>query len=605
MKIKPSLFFGLLFATAAYAQVAVIPQPVKIKAKEGTFAIGNQIGITAESGNADATRAVAYFTKLMKVRAGIDLDQGPESSGGKILFTSQKIPSGLPVDGYLLDITPEYIMVRANDYGGFFYGIQTMMQLMPPEVFGSPSKPLRKIPVTCVEVQDWPRFAWRGMMLDCSRQFFTIDEVKRYIDSLAIHKINIFHWHLTDDDGWRIEIKAWPELTRKGAWRGKDCVLSASQGSSPAEKYGGFYTQEEIREVVQFALERNVQILPEIDVPGHGLAVTASYPDVLCDTDDNSASIQGVRKNVWCAGREANFEMLDDIIRETTALFPFGYIHIGGDEVNHKYWETCSRCQALAERKGFENMGNIQSYFIQRMQKILKNYDRKLIGWNDILDDGSLGEDAAIMSWVSAEPGFLAAKQGHPVVMSPSPYTYFDMAQYPGERGHSWSGVIDTEKTYSFDPVGESELTTSQKENILGVEACLWAEYLDKPEKQVEFQTYPRLCALAEVGWTPQAQRNWTDFSDRLGRAHLARLEQLGVRFRVPHPTATAQKGMVTIIPPYSCADVRYTLDGSEPTVQSVRWSGVPFPCENLELLRMATLLESGSTSSVIRGGER
>ena len=347
MKKYTPLLFGVIFATVAFAQetdLGIIPRPVQISVLEGTFALDGGARLLVESDNVEAARAAGYFTGLLKERTGIALNKSPAADGGKILFTSQRLPADLPAEGYLLEVAPDGITVRAGDYGGFFYGIQTMMQLMPVEVFGSSSYPETKIPVACAEIQDWPRFSWRAMLLDCSRPFFTVEEVKRYIDYLAIHKINVFHWHLTDDDGWRIEIKSWPELTRKGAWRGKNEVLPPSHGSSPAEKYGGFYTQEEIREVVQFALERNIQILPEIDAPGHSRAVTASYPETLCDTDDDSVSEQGVKKNVWCAGREANFEMLDDIIRETAALFPFGYIHVGGDEVNQKGWASCTRC---------------------------------------------------------------------------------------------------------------------------------------------------------------------------------------------------------------------------------------------------------------------
>ncbi len=603
-----ALRLATLLATVVSIQateLAIIPKPMQAKALDGTFIIDNQTGIAGERDNIDARRAGRYFAELLKARTGIALKNAKEADGPIIHLTSQKLPADLPADGYLLDIAPRGIVIRAGDYGGFFYGIQTLMQLMPPEIYNPSAHPEKSIPVACASIMDHPRFVWRAMMLDCSRQFFTADEVKRYIDHLAVHKINIFHWHLTDDDGWRIEIKAWPELTNKGAWRGKDCVLPASRGSSEDEKYGGYYTQEQIRGIVQDALKRNIQILPEIDLPGHSLGVTASYPETLCDTDDNSASVQGVTKNVWCAGREANYEMIDDILRETAALFPFGYIHIGGDEVNKKYWASCSRCQALMKKEGFKNVGNIQNYFIRRMEDTLAKYGRRIIGWNEILHGGKLKQDTTVMSWTGTGPGFHAAKLGHPVVMSPGPYTYFDMAQYPGERGHWWAGVVDTQKTYSFDPMAGNDLTDAQKGNILGVAGCLWAEYLDKPERQEEFQTYPRLCALAELCWTPQKQRDWDDFSERLGDTHLARLEQMDIHYRVPHPTATVRKGMVTIAPPYSSANVRYTLDGSEPTDQSAQWNGKPFPCENTGLLRMQTFRDSGRTSPVIKGAKQ
>jgi hexosaminidase len=607
MKAIIPLLCGILLGTVLHgraAEVSIVPQPVSVTAGEGFFGLDGRTGLAMEPGNPHAVRAAAYFKRYMQEHTGISLETNPQIEGAGILFTAQGAPSDLPAEGYLLEVVPEGITVRAGDYGGFFYGIQTLLQLMPPGVYGSSDRTMERIPVRCAGITDWPRFAWRGMLLDCSRQFFPVEEVKRYIDGLAVHKINIFHWHLTDDDGWRIEIKAWPELTRRGAWRGKDCVLPASHGSSPDEVYGGFYTQEDIRDVVDYAAERNIQVLPEIDVPGHSQAVTASYPETLCDSDEDSASVQGVRKNVWCAGREANFEMLNDIVRETASLFPFGYIHIGGDEVNHRYWASCTRCRSLMDGNDIESVEDIQDYFIRRMEEILRRHGRKTIGWNEILEGGNLGKDTAVMSWTSTEPGFRAARQGHPVVMSPGPYTYFDMAQYPGERGHNWAGVIDAQKTYSFDPLRGNELDESQQRNILGVEACLWSEYLDKPERQIDIQTYPRLCALAELCWTPQERRNWNDFADRLGRAHLTRLEELDIRYRVPHPTATVRKGRVTILPPYAGADVRYTLDGTEPVRASAPWNGTPFPCENPQRLRMKTFRASGRISSTIRGAE-
>jgi hexosaminidase len=538
--------------------------------------------------------------KVLEDRVPINL--GIAEANGTIRFKTAD-PGNSNPEAYKLTVGRTHILIQAKTYGGFANAIQTLRQLMPAKAYGRTDE--AGVDLQCVEIADYPRFKWRGMMLDCSRQFFDVDTVKNYIDYLAMHKINVFHWHLTDDDGWRMEVKGYPELTAKGAWRGKDCVLKASRGSSPDGRYGGFYTQEQIKEIVAYALERNVNIMPEIDVPGHGRSATASYPEILCDsTVDAGKSVQGVKSNVWCAGREENFKMLDAIITQCAELFPFEYIHIGGDEVNKKAWSTCRRCKKLMADQNMKNVGNVQNYFIRRMETIVRSHGKKMMGWNEILHGGELKKDTAIMAWIGTGPGYHAAKKGHPVIMSPGPYTYFDMAQYPGERGHWWAGVVSTEKTYSFDPMKNNDLKPEQLKNIFGVEACLWSEYLDTPEGQIWYQTFPRLCALAEVCWTPQKERSWEDFNERLHRTHLDRLDALKVAYRVPHPTAKYRKGMVTIAPPYRTEAVRYTTNGKEPTENSPLWSGKQFLCENTGMLRMKTFRPNGRTSPTIRGAK-
>jgi hexosaminidase len=589
-----------------YSKINIIPKPVKAEKLSGSFVIDQNSEITFSENNQVAKKAARFFSHQCKTRMGLELKDTnihacEDTKTHAINFLVADSSLKIPKEGYTLSVSQESIEVRANDYAGFFYGIQSILQLMPTEVFQAGGAKLSKVNVDCATITDYPRFVWRAMMLDCSRQFFDTNYIKRYIDYLASLKMNVFHWHLTDDDGWRIEIKSWPKLTQKGAWRGKGCVLPASRGSKPDEVYGGFYTQEEIKEIVAYGLARNVNILPEIDVPGHSLAVTASYPEVLCKSKNNSKSVQGIRKNVWCAGRDENFKMIDDIIREVTTLFPFQYIHIGGDEVNKSYWKSCEHCQNLMKEKGFRHVSNIQNYFIRRLEKIVKSHHRSMIGWNEIMHGGELEKDTAIMSWTGTGPGYAAAKKGHPVIMAPGPYTYFDMAQYPGERGHWWAGIINTQKTYSFDPMSGHNLHQSEIKNIFGVEACLWGEFLDKPKNQADFQTFPRLCALAEIAWTPQSQRQWTEFNSRLASGYLKRLDAWKIHYRIPTPTATVRKGFVTIHPPFPGAKIYYTTDGSVPTKASTLWDGQPKQISTAGL-RMVTIQDNGTISPIIKG---
>ncbi len=584
---------SMVSCLAAESIQPIVPRPVSAAYGKSFFTLERRVPVTYQNSNEDAAKASAFLVKFLKGK-GLSLRRIQGSSG--ITFTSAKVPSDLPKEGYVLKVASDKVEVRAKDYAGFFYGIQSLLQLMPPSVYDKASGSVK---VRCAEIKDWPRFGWRGMMLDCSRQFFSKDVVKRYIDIMAYHKLNVFHWHLTDDDGWRLEVKKYPLLTKKGAWRGKGCVLNASRGSSPDEVYGGYYTQEDIREIVAYASERNIDILPEIDVPGHSLAVTKSYPETLCQGGDDTKSVQGVKQNTWCAGRDENFKMIEQIVKEASELFPFEYMHIGGDEVNHGPWKKCPRCQKLMKEKGMKNVGNIQNYFIRRMEKIVRSHGKKMIGWNEILHGGKLEQDTSIMSWIGVGPGIHAAKLGHKVIMAPGPYNYFDMAQYRGERGHWWAGVVPAKKTYSYNPWGDVELPEEQIRNIFGVHACLWSEFLDKPKGYLWHQTYPRLCALAEVAWTPQKDRDWDSFMNTMGNYHLKRLANLKVDYRVPDPDIYIADDVISINKPYAGADVRYTLDGSEPTEKSVAYKK-PFAKKPHQQVKARTVSPEGRLGRVI-----
>jgi len=449
--------------------------------------------------------------------------------------------------------------------------------------------------IPCIQIEDWPRFVWRGMMLDCSYQFVEISYLKKYIDWLAVHKINIFHWHLTDNQGWRIEIKKYPELTGKGADLGALGIIWKDTSKSICRVDRGFYTQKQIKEVVKYALERNIQILPEIDFPGHSNAVLNAYPELACDLDTTMDY-----DNVWCAGNPKTSEMIEDIFTEVAQLFPFEYIHIGGDEVSSTYWNHCKKCKQFMINHQLHDASKIQGILTTNLETFFKKLNKKIIGWNEILKFGELDNGTAIMSWTGTEPGQQAARNGNKVVMSPAPYTYFDMHQSLGEYAHWWAGVVDYQKTYSYNPMGLWTKDSIPSNNIIGVEACLWGRFLDRPNR-ADYQTFPRLCAFAEVGWSNQESRDINDFQKRLTQSHYKRLTNMDIHFRLDPPNTEINKGMISIIPPFYGAVVRYTTDGTLPVSTSPVWEK-PFAIDSVQKLRACTFFENTNLSPVTAG---
>lgn len=608
IRIALLLCLGMVVSLCAedvsHRWMGLVPRPVQWQADDGQFQLESDTVLVVSS---DQLVAEAEFlAEVLAGPTGFDLPVHWKVVSGRPrieLVLSTTAPDGVEFgpEGYHLQVEPDVVRITGAEAAGVFYGGQTLRQLFPVEAYAPSRQAGVDWSIPCGSVVDRPRFAWRGMMLDVSRHFFSTEYVKRYIDQLALHKINLFHWHLTDDDGWRLEIKAYPKLTEQGAWRGDDEVLPPSRGSG-SERYGGFYTQDEIREIVAYAARRHISILPEIDMPGHSRAITATYPETLPTVFTDSKSVQGVVANAISPAREENYVMLEKVFAEVADLFPFEYIHIGGDEVNHKLWKDCPQIKALMEREGLKNLSQVQQYFTHRLEGIFARQGRKIIGWNEILHGGRLSQETAVMSWISAKPGIAAARDGHPVVMTPGPYTYFDM-KYPGagEKGHWWAGIVSSEKVYSFDPLGLEGLDDAAQSRVLGVQACLWTEFVDSPQR-ADYQTYPRLCALAEVAWTPQADRSWDDFRPRLG-AQLTRLDHYGTAFRVPPPSALVDEGLVTVRPPFPEAAVHYTTDGSEPGESSRRYDA-PFALEDPDQLKMQTIL-GARTSKVIAGAER
>jgi hexosaminidase len=598
-----------LVANAAQSvpgEAGIVPKPVKLEAGTGTFPLSAQCNILYQKNSPDSKAAAEYLAETWRkvMKLPLPVQAASEPMRGSILLTTAGAEASLGKEGYHLEVTPKGVTIKAPQPAGLFYGVQTLRQLLPTGTFG-PSKVFTGEPlaIPCLRVEDYPRFGWRGLQLDVSRHFFDVQFVKRYLDHLALHKINVFHWHLTDDDGWRVEIKKYPKLTQVGAWRGPKEALPPSYGSGN-QRYGGFYTQDQIREVIRYATGRHILIVPEVDVPAHSRVAIVAYPELLCAGDPYKfKSAQEVSGNVLCPSQELTYAFLEGVFGELADLFPGPYIHVGGDERPQGPWEQCDRCLKRMKDEHLADGRFLQDRFLKRLQVFLKSRGKTMVGWDELEQESVLDKDYVVMAWQSVEAGLAAARKGYPVVMASSPFTYFDLAysEEPAEPGQRWAGVVSVEKTYSFDPK-PADLAPDLANRILGVEGCLWSEMLVTPDRP-DYMAYPRVCALAEVAWTPQSERAWPDFWARLCQKHLARLDAAGIAYRIPPPTARQSGSQITIILPYEGAQVRYTLDGSEPGRNSTLYSQ-PFELSKDRLLKMRTFRPAGRASRTITGVE-
>ncbi|HWF18391.1 MAG TPA: beta-N-acetylhexosaminidase, partial [Verrucomicrobiae bacterium] len=449
------------------------------------------------------------------------------------------------------DATPGGVTIKASTQAGLFYGVQTLLELFPPQIFSinTLKNVAWNIPYS-VHIEDQPRFQWRGFMLDCARHFFSKDDVKRVLDEMALHKLNMFHWHLTDDQAWRIEIKKYPKLTEVGAWRANAALVpydnAGDQGNAhpawsaaPASafgadgRYGGFYTQDDVREVVVYAAERHITVVPEIEMPGHSVAALAAYPELSCVDGHFSTDINaGVNHGVFCVGNPKVIQFLDDVLTEVFQLFPAKYVHIGGDEVDRKAksetWGKDPACLALMKEHSYTNLDQLQGWFTGQMGKFISAHGKTLVGWSEITE-AELPKDAVVMDWIGG--AVQAATNGDDVVMSPTRFSYFDYYQSQDHttEPRAIGGFLPLEQVYSFEPI-PAALPPEYDSHILGSQANLWTEYIPSLA-HAEYMMFPRLCALAEVAWSPKAARNWDDFSRRL-RVQEVRLDELGVNHR-------------------------------------------------------------------------
>ncbi len=555
---------AILFLSSCSAEnreINLIPQPQELKVSKGNFKIDEN---TVIKGN--ATFATGYFNDMIKSAANLSLTENMQATDNCIEINIDTL-SGIKKEGYTLSVTPKRVLITSADKAGAFYGVQTLLQLLPPSVYGNATGS-EKWEIPAVEIEDYPRFGYRGAGLDVSRTFFPLETIYKMLDWISAHKINTFHWHLTDDNGWRVEIKKYPLLTEKGAWRGPDEVLPPSYGSGN-KRYGGFYTQDEIKEVVKYAAQRNITIIPEIDLPGHSKAVIETYPQVGCKNLDKTMSVNGEVNNIWCVGNEKTYQMIDNIVAELAELFPSEMIHLGGDEVNFDNWKKCPVCQGFMKRKGMKKEEELQYYFVRRMEKIVAKYGKVLVGWDEITRGGELEPTTVVYGWGSVKRCENAVKKGQPTVFLPAQYCYMDMKQSEYERGHDWAAIVPLDSTYKLDPVNMNSFSPEEEKLVLGVQVNLWTELLNRPARFIEYQFFPRLCAISEVGWTNPQKKEYNDFYRRLTHTHYNRLSNMGIQFRLPFPDVVYEDGSLKVTKPYDGAVVRYTTDATEPVAES------------------------------------
>ncbi|WP_242155827.1 beta-N-acetylhexosaminidase [Aestuariivivens sediminis] len=521
----------------------IIPQPVSIQPSNGKFLVDSKTKISAS----DALQNEAGFlAQMLSYSAGVTINTG--DNGNIQLQLDDTIENE---EGYTLSVSYNQITISGKTAKGVFYGIQTLRQLMSASV-ESKINPLGELTLPAVTITDHPRYQYRGMHLDVARHFFPVDFIKTFIDLIALHKMNTFHWHLTEDQGWRIEIKKYPKLTEIGAFRNGTIVGHHPGTANDQIPYGGFYTQEEIKDIVAYASERHVSVIPEIELPGHSSAAIAAYPNLSCFPEEPTVvtndmmsekgkAIQdagrpkivqetwGVFPDVYCAGKEETFAFLQDVLDEVIPLFPSEYIHIGGDECPKENWERCSNCQQRIKTEGLEDEHELQSYFITRIEKYLNSKGKNIIGWDEILE-GGLAPNATVMSWRGIEGGIEAAKQNHDVIMTPNSSCYFDHYQSEDIENEPLAigGKTTVGDVYAYEPTPE-ELTDEEGKFILGAQGNVWTEYM-KTTDYVEYMILPRMTALSEVVWTPKESRNWDDFHSRL--QHFSkRFDAMGVNY--------------------------------------------------------------------------
>lgn len=534
MRLKLFVLLSILFLLGCrkeepnIQEINVIPLPQKFEITNQTFHFNENTIIYFDNNNRSFEKVARYLNNEINKKLGLSLSvekyNGSVKRNGVHLIASQN--SALEEEGYAMNINKRNIEIEAIEANGAFYAVQTLFQMM---IIAAEDGKFNYTPaIQGAKIEDQPQFTWRGMHLDVCRHFFPKEFIKKYIDMLAMHKMNTFHWHLTEDQGWRIEIKKYPKLTEVGAWR-DETMVGKNWNEFNGVPHGGFYTQEDIKEIVAYAADRFITIVPEIEMPGHSSAALAAYPQFGCSGGPYEVQkTWGVFEDVYCAGNDSTFIFLQDILSEVIELFPGTYIHIGGDECPKGQWEKCPKCQARIKEEALENEHELQSYFIKRIEKFLVKNGKKLIGWDEILE-GGLAPEATVMSWRGTEGGIKSARMGHDVVMSPNSHCYFD--HYQGDKETeplAIGGFTDLEKVYHYNPIPE-ELTAEEANHILGAQANIWTEYMATTD-HVEYMALPRMCALAEVVWS-EPEPGYENFLRRL-EEHIILLKLAGYNFR-------------------------------------------------------------------------
>jgi len=590
--------------------IHLIPQPVSLQTSPGAFKLGPKTIISLPVDTPEVRRVGEYLQKAIETPTGYKLriaaGRPSSTAGGTIVLSLVAGKAAGQPEGYELKMTPRVASIQAPAAAGLFYGVQTLLQLFPPEI-ASQQKVTAAWNAPCVQVLDYPRFAWRGLMLDVSRHFFGKQDVERYLDEMAHYKLNVFHWHLVDDNGWRIEIKGLPQLTKVGAWRVPRMArwgTSERPRADEAATDGGFYTQDDIKEVLAYAKDRFITVLPEIEMPGHSLAALAAFPELSCTGGplyvNPGSPYYGKDDNSFCVGNEQTFVFLDKVLTEVAALFPSQYIHIGGDECLKTFWHACPKCQKRMKDEHLANEEELQSYFIRRVEKIVESKGKHIIGWDEILE-GGLAPNATVMSWRGFEGGIAAAKQQHKVVMSPVGYSYLDYYQSDPLLEPRTFGYLTVSKSYQFEPVPEG----IDANYILGGQANLWTESVPV-WRHVEYMTWPRALALSEAFWSKKEARNWDAFVPRM-EAHFQRLDAAEINYArsvynvAIKPEKDAASHMVLrMSTELKDCDIYYTFNGTNPDKFAAKYAGAPVAIPGDADLVRAIAYRNGKPSGLL-----
>ena len=578
-------------------QIAIVPAPVSVTPTTGEFQLSANTQIRFN--NEEIISVARYFANLANRSTGFSfaLHQGEaERDAINLIKVDASRLGNSNKEAYRLSVESDRINIEALTNTGLFYGLQSLRQLLPVEFDANAPVNSVEWKVPAVLIEDQPLYTYRGMHLDVARHYMPVWFIKRYLDLLAFHKMNYFHWHLTDDQGWRIQIDAYPLLTEKSAWR-KNTIIGHTQDRDPLFDQlpeSGFYTKQQIREIVAYANERQITIIPEIDIPGHASTILHAYPELGCGRNQSEVkSTFGIFQDVLCP-HEKTFAFLHDVFAEVAELFPGEYIHLGGDEVLKDQWQASAFCQQLMKKEGLKDYHELQSYFIRRTANIITGLNKKVIGWNEILE-GGVAENATIMSWQGIEAGIAAAKMQHDAIMAPWEFTYFDAFQSRSvDEPLTIHGLTSLKKVYSYNPMPEALKDTEYKKHILGAQGQLWTEYVSTPRK-AEYMVLPRMSALAEVVWSPMEKQNWQNFSSRLP-ALFARFDQMDLNasrsvFTVNtnyelHDKGEAARHRVSLSSDTDLTSIRYTIDGNKPNHQSPTYTK-PFEISGSTLVRI------------------
>ncbi|MDN5305773.1 MAG: hexosaminidase [Bacteroidota bacterium] len=601
-----AFFTMVTFAQQSKTSVAIIPEPVSLVEKGGVYVLPDPIIVVSPS-DKEMAYVNDYLRNKLSAATGKQISVTERASQPAIrLILNKKAEKEIGNEGYTFSSTANGVTIKANTPAGLFYGVQTFFQLLPPQIESTTLVENIDWQLPQVEITDYPRVGWRGMMLDVSRHFFTVDEVKRFIDNMVKYKFNTFHWHLTDDEGWRIEIKSLPKLTEVGAWR-VDKVGWFGTFSKPLpdepKTYGGFYTQDQIRDIVRYAAERFVRVMPEIDVPGHSLAAIASYPELSCTPGAEEYSVRAGEEfmdwshgappiayvdNTLCPANEKVYDFMDKVITEVAQLFPFEYIHSGGDEAPHNFWENNPQVKELMKREGLKTMPEVQSYFGKRIEKIIQSKGKKMMGWDEILE-GGITPTTALMSWRGIDAGIEASKSGHYVVMSPTNFVYIDYMQGDPSTEAPVYATLRLNQSYKFDPLP----TGVNEKFVLGGQANLWTEQIYNI-RQAEYMTWPRGFAIAESLWSPKEKKDWNKFVTKT-EAQFPRLDCAQTKYSpamydpIVSVRKEGEKYFVELTPEIDGLDIYTSFDGSTPDNFYPKYSAPLLIPKDARLMRIIT----------------